>query len=447
MPQLRAAVILAAGHGTRMKCSLPKVLHPVGGRPMFSWAVGLARAVDAALICAVVSKKTDPVGKLAAKELGGGAVMIQDPPQGTGDAVRMAAGVLDGFEGKVVTLYGDTPLIQPQTIDRVFTALDDQEAAAVVLGFESADPTAYGRLVLRDDGTLDRIVEAKDANPQEKTITLCNSGVMAASADLLFSLLGDVTNDNANGEYYLTDIVGLARTRGLKVVVVTASEDEVMGVNSQSELAIAEGLFQARMRAKWLDNGVRMAAPDTVHASWDTQIAPDCVIDPYVVFGPGVSLGAGTHVHSFSHIEGAKAEEQVSIGPFSRLRPGTEISAHAKIGNFVETKKAKIGDGAKISHLSYIGDALIGAEVNIGAGTITCNYDGFDKHVTTIKAGAFIGSNASLVAPVTVGAGAVTGSGSVITRDVPDDALAVARGRQRDIEGWAESFRNRKKRK
>jgi bifunctional UDP-N-acetylglucosamine pyrophosphorylase / glucosamine-1-phosphate N-acetyltransferase len=445
MPQLRAAVILAAGHGTRMKTRLPKVLHPLGGRTMFSWAVALAHDVHAALICAVVSSKTGMVGKAAASALGGGAVVVQDPPQGTGDAVRCAGNVLEGFEGDVVTLYADTPLITAQTIERVFEGLQG-DAAIVVLGFDAADPGAYGRLILGEDGTLDAIVEAKDASDVQKAVTLCNSGVMAVSGELLFSLLQDITNNNANGEYYLTDIVGLARARGLKVVVVQASEQEVMGVNSQAELAVAENVFQDRKRAQWLADGIRMAAPQTVHASWDTHLEPDCVIDPYVVFGPGVHLGAGTHVRSFSHIEGATSEEAVSIGPFTRLRQGTHISAHAKIGNFVETKKANIGDGAKISHLSYIGDTIIGADVNIGAGTITCNYDGFDKHVTVIKSGAFIGSNTALVAPVIVGAGAVIGSGSVITRDVDDDALAVGRGRQRDIEGWAESFRARKKR-
>ncbi len=445
MPELRGAVILAAGHGTRMKTALPKVLHPVGGQSMFSWAVALAREVNAALICAVVSDKSGAVGKAAASELGGGAVAVQHPPQGTGDAVKCARDVLDGFEGNVVTLYGDTPLIQAQTIERVFAALDGDVSIAV-LGFEAAEPSAYGRLILADDGTLDCIVEAKDANDEQKAVTLCNSGVMAASGDLLFSILDEVTNDNANGEYYLTDVVALARKRGLKVVAVSADEQELMGVNSQEELATAEALFQMRRRSEWLQNGVRLTAPDTVYASWDTHIASGCVIDPFVVFGPGVSLGEGTHVRSFSHLEGAVAEENVAIGPYARLRPGTELGAHAKVGNFVETKKAKIGDGAKISHLSYIGDSIIGADVNIGAGTITCNYDGFDKHTTTIGAGAFVGSNSSLVAPVRVGAGAVIGSGSVITRDVPDDALGVARTRQRDIEGWAETFRTRKKR-
>ncbi len=445
MPQLRGAVILAAGHGTRMKTTLPKVLHPVGGRSMLSWAVALAREVNAALICTVVSKRTGPVGKAAAQEVGAGAVMVQDPPRGTGDAVLCAADMLEGFEGDVVTLYGDTPLIQGQTIEKVFNALADN-AGIAVLGFEAADPGAYGRLVLAADGTLDEIVEAKDASEAQKAITLCNSGVMAASSSLLFSLLGDITDDNANGEYYLTDIVALARNRGIKVVVVSAPEDEVMGVNSQAELAKAEALFQKRMREHWLENGVRLQAPETVYASWDTQIDPDCVIEAFVVFGPGVHLGSGTQVRSFSHLEGAQTQNHVAIGPFSRLRPGTEVSANAKIGNFVETKNAKIGDGAKLSHLSYLGDTVIGADVNIGAGTITCNYDGFDKHITIIKAGAFVGSNTSLVAPVSVGAGAVIGSGSVITRDVPDDALGVARGRQRDIEGWAASFRKRKKR-
>lgn len=443
MPQLRAAVILSAGHGTRMKATLPKVLHPLGGRPLLSWVVDLARQVNAALISAVVSDRKGPVGKAAIALLGGGAIAEQNPPQGTGDAVKCACSVLEGFAGNVVVLYADTPLIRPQTIERIFAALD-AGAPMAVLGFEAAIPGAYGRLITEGEDQLLRIVEAKDANAAEKAVTLCNSGVLAADKDLLFSLLEEVTNDNANGEYYLTDVVGLARARGLKPVVVRAEEDEVMGINAQSELARAEALFQERTRQQWLADGVRMSAPHTVFAAWDTQIAADCVIDPYVVFGPGVRLEAGTHVRSFSHLEGAQTETDVQIGPFSRLRPGTQVSAHAKIGNFVETKNARIGDGSKISHLSYIGDALIGDGVNIGAGTITCNYDGFDKHTTQIESGAFIGTNSALVAPVRIGAGAYTGSGSVITKDVPDDALGVGRGRQRNIDGWARDFRHRK---
>ncbi len=444
MPQLRAAVILAAGYGSRMKSGLPKVLHKLGGRTLLDWVIALARAVDAALICAVVSKRTGPVGKAAARALGGGAVAVQDPPRGTGDAVKSAAGVLEGFEGHVITLYADTPLIHPQTIERVFAALD-AGAKMAVLGFEAKDPGDYGRLILNKAGTLEAIVEAKDATKAQKAITLCNSGVLAAPAPLLFTLLDDVTNDNASGEYYLTDVVALARARGLEVVVVKASEEELMGINSQAELAAAEAVFQSRKRAQMLDAGVHLVAPETVYASWDTELTAGCVVEPFVVFGPGVRLGPDTRVCSFSKLEGVMAEESVCIGPFARLRPGTELGAHAKVGNFVETKKARIGDGTKISHLSYIGDAIIGDEVNIGAGTITCNYDGFEKHTTVIEAGAFIGSNAALVAPVRIGAGAFTGSGSVITKDVPDDALGVARGRQRNIEGWADHFRNSKK--
>ena len=445
MPQLRAAVILAAGYGSRMKSGLPKVLHRLGGRTLLDWVVALARAVDASLICAVVSKRTGQVGKAAARALGGGAVAVQDPPSGTGDAVKCAAGVLEGFEGNVITLYADTPLIHPQTIARVFAALEDG-ACMAVLGFEAKDPGAYGRLVLNAEGTLEAIVEAKDANAAQKAITLCNSGVLAAPAPLLFSLLGEVTNDNASHEYYLTDVVALARARGREVVVVKASEEELLGINSQTELAAAEAVFQARKRAELLNAGVHLVAPETVFASWDTLIGAGSVIEPFVVFGPGVRLGTDAHIHSFSNLAGVMAGESVHIGPYARLRPGTELGAHAKIGNFVETKKARIGDGTKISHLSYIGDAIIGAEVNIGAGTITCNYDGFDKHTTVIESGAFVGTNTALVAPVRVGAGAFTGSGSVITKDVPDDALGVARGRQRNIEGWADSFRNTKKR-
>ncbi len=426
-----------------MKTKLPKVLHPLAGRPLLSWAASLARRVGASRICAVVSSKTNAVGLAAAAELSAEAVMVQNPPQGTGDAVKCAQDAFAGFEGNVITLYADVPLIRAQTIERVFAAIEDG-ADIAVLGFEATDPGAYGRLVLSEDGSLEKITEAKDASSAELAIRLCNSGVLAAGSSLLFSLLGEITNDNANGEYYLTDIVGLAKQRDLRIVVVTADEDEVMGVNSQAELAIAENLFQTQVREKWMQNGVRLRAPETVFASWDTQIEPDCVIEPYVVFGPGVHLGAGTHVHSFSHLEGVMAKGDASIGPFARLRQGTNIAAEAKIGNFVETKNAEIGHGTKISHLSYIGDTNIGTQVNIGAGTITCNYDGVSKHITTIGAGAFIGSNTSLVAPITIGAGALVGSGSVITCNVPQNALSIARARQRDINDGATRFRNRK---
>ncbi|MDG1417370.1 MAG: bifunctional UDP-N-acetylglucosamine diphosphorylase/glucosamine-1-phosphate N-acetyltransferase GlmU, partial [Maricaulis sp.] len=313
--------------------------------------------------------------------------------------------------------------------------------AVAVLGFEPEDPAAYGRLILDDDGNLDRIVEFKDADEIERAVRLVNSGVLAASSSLMFDLLGEVTNDNANGEYYLTDLVGLARARGLKAVVVRGSEDEVLGVNSRVDLAEAEACFQAGKRQAAMLDGVTLVAPETVFFSWDTQIARDVLVEPNVVFGPGVTVAEDAVIHAFSHLEGANVESAAIIGPYARLRPGADIGPRAKVGNFVEVKKAQLSEGAKVNHLSYVGDARIGAGANLGAGTITCNYDGFDKHLTVIGAGAFIGSNSSLVAPVTVGEGAFTGSGGVITADVPDNALALARGTQTVKEGWATRFR------
>ncbi|VAV92010.1 N-acetylglucosamine-1-phosphate uridyltransferase / Glucosamine-1-phosphate N-acetyltransferase [hydrothermal vent metagenome] len=444
MPKQRAAIILAAGHGSRMKSDLPKVLHKVGGRSMFDWLVALVREAGAARIAAIVGTQTPLVKQAAINALGGGGVAIQDPPNGTGHATACASEVLAGFDGNALVVFADSPLITPATIERVFAALD-AGAAVAVLGFEPDVPGAYGRLVENATGDLLQIVEAKDASAEQLAIGLCNSGVVATDAKLLFELLSEVTNDNANGEYYLTDIVALAVARGLTAKAVRASEEEVLGVNSRTELAMAEQIFQSRARQQALDAGVGLLAPETVFFSFDTELEADVVVEPNVVFGPGVSVKSGALIRAFSYLEGARVNEDTVIGPYARLRPGTLVKGGAKIGNFVEVKKTTVREGAKISHLSYIGDADVGANANIGAGTITCNYDGFDKYRTEIGEGAFIGSNTALVAPVSIGDGAIIGAGSVITKRVPADAMAVARGKQKIIDGWAVGFRNKKK--
>jgi len=438
----RAAVILAAGQGTRMRSDLPKVLHKVGGRAMLDWTIDLARRVGCQRIIVVASPAGEQVQRHVRAELGDDALAIQDPPQGTGHAVQSAEAALAGFEGDVVVLYGDAPLVPALAVEQLFEELSNG-AGIGVLGFEAAVPGAYGRLILDPSGDLQAIVEAREASEEELAVTLCNSGVMAASAARLFDLLKGVTNDNAKGEYYLTDIIGLGRREGVQCRVVQCAEDDVMGVNSRAELAEAETAFQARRRAELLASGVTMTAPETVFFSHDTLIDADVVIEPNVVFGPGVHVRKGAVIKAFSHLEGARVDEDCMVGPYARLRPGTVLEAGAKIGNFVEVKKTRVGRGAKASHLSYLGDGEIGAGANIGAGTIFCNYDGYLKYQTRVGAGAFIGSNSSLVAPVTIGDGAFVGSGSVITKDVEPDGLAVARGKQMQKSGWATAFRKK----
>ena len=440
----RAVVILAAGQGTRMRALLPKVLHPVGGRAMLDRAIDAAEGAGAQRIVVVAGAHSPEVAAHAKKRLGESAVAIQDPPLGTGHAVRAAEATLAGFEGVVAVTYADAPLVDAAVVGSLFDTVSEG-AAVAVLGFRAKVPGAYGRLVLGDGAGLERIVEAKDATPAELALDACNSGLMAARSHTLFGLLAKVTNANAAGEYYLTDVVGLARADGLRVDALFADEETVMGVNSQAELAEAEDAFQRGARAALMTAGVRMSAPHTVMLSHDTQIAGGAVVEPFVVFGPGVSVGAGAVIKSFSHLEGATVADGALIGPYARLRPGAEIGRNAHIGNFVEVKKTTIGEGAKANHLAYLGDGEVGAGANIGAGTIFCNYDGFDKHRTVIGAGAFIGSDTALVAPVTVGAGAIVGSGSVITRDVAPDALALERAPQVEKPGWAAAFRAAKK--
>jgi len=431
----RAAIILAAGQGTRMNSPLPKVLHPVGGRAMLDHAIDAAEALGCERIVVVVGNHSPEVRAHVVKRLGEGAIAVQDPPIGTGHAVRAAEAALAGFEGQVVITYGDVPLLKASDIEPVFASAD----GVTVIGFEARDPGAYGRLVMEGD-TLAAITEAKEASAEVLALTTCNSGVMAAPSALLFDLLARVTNDNAKGEYYLTDVVALARAQGAPTHAVMASEDAVMGVNAQSELAVAEALFQKVQRETFLAAGVTMAAPETVHFSFDTEIGAGTVIEPFVVFGAGAHIAPGARIRSFSHIEGANVATGAEVGPYARLRPGADLGEGVKIGNFVEVKNVRMDAGSKANHLAYLGDGTVGAKANIGAGTIFCNYDGFFKHRTTVGAGAFIGSNSALVAPVTIGEGAMVGSGSVITRDVGPGDLGLGRGDQLSKPGWAARF-------
>lgn len=437
------AVILAAGKGTRMRSDRHKVLHPIGGQPMIHHLLDTLAELGAAREVLVIGDRRDQLE--AALEGRDVAIAIQEPQLGTGHAVQAARDSLAGFDGTLLVLYGDVPLVSGATMQ----ALIDARAAGpdvVVLGFRPPDPGQYGRLVVNAAGHLDAIVEYKDASEDERAIGLCNSGMMAADAALLFDLLDQVGNDNAAGEYYLTDIVAIARARGLDVGVVEADAQELTGVNSRADLAVLEAIFQTRMRAAAMVAGVTLIDPTTVYFAHDTALGRDVVIEPNVVFGPGVSVADGAVIRAFSHLEGATVDQGATIGPYARLRPGAVIGQGARVGNFVEVKKATLEAGAKANHLSYIGDARVGAAANVGAGTITCNYDGFDKHLTDIGAGAFIGSNTALVAPVKVGDGAIVGAGSVVTRDVPADALGVTRAQQKDVEGWARRFRERKRR-
>jgi bifunctional UDP-N-acetylglucosamine pyrophosphorylase/glucosamine-1-phosphate N-acetyltransferase len=439
----RAAVILAAGQGTRMKSPTPKVLHKVGGRTLLDRVIDTVQASGCERIVVVVGNHSPAVRELVEKRLGADAVAVQDPPLGTGHAVLAAKAALAGFEGEVLVTNGDCPLLTPQDLDPLF-ALHAGGAPLAIMGFEPVDGLLYGRLICDADGQVIRIAEPKDATPQELAVKTCNGGMYVAGAGDLFRWLSQVGNNNAKGEYYITDIVGLATGETAVVRAHFAPESAVMGCDTPMQLAQAEAIFQQRQRAHFLAQGVAMLAPETVHFSWDTDLAAGVHVEQFVVFAPGVSVETGAVIRAFSHLEGAVVHSGAIIGPYARLRPGADIGEDAHIGNFVEVKKVAVGKGAKANHLTYLGDGTVGAGANIGAGTIFCNYDGFDKYETHIGANAFIGSDTALVAPVRVGDGAFTGSGSVITRDVPDDALALARGSQVDKEGWAARFRERK---
>ena len=435
-----AALILAAGQGTRMKSATHKVLHPVAGRPMLAHLLATVETLGAARTVVVLGAGREQVAPLV--ESRGGVVAVQSEQLGTGHAVLQARAALAGFEGDVLILYGDTPLVEADTMQRMLARLHAPDRPRlVVVGFRPADPLAYGRILADADGTIVKMVEYKDATPEERAINLCNSGLMAGRAKDLFELLGEVGNANAAGEYYLPDAVSVAKRHGDRSAVIEADPWEMAGINSRAELAAVEGEWQRRRRLRAMADGASLVAPDTVWFAHDTEIGRDCVVEPHVVFGPGVRISDGVRVRAFSHLEGATVAAGATIGPYARLRPGADIGEGAHVGNFVEVKKARLGAGAKANHLTYLGDADVGAGANIGAGTITCNYDGFFKHGTKIGAGAFIGSNSALVAPVTVGDGAIVGAGSVITRDVAADALALGRGEQQERAGWAAKFR------
>lgn len=442
-----AAIILAAGQGTRMRSALHKVLHPIAGKPMLAHLMDSLASVSSTAgsrQIVVVGKSREQVEPAA--QARGADIAVQTEQLGTGHAVLMAEPLLQGFDGDVLACFGDVPMVSADTVRAMQAALHmpDSEGAltaAVVLGFRPADTKAYGRIIADDDGKVAKMVEHKDANDAERAVTLCNSGLIMARAEDMFALLAKVGNANAAGEYYLPDLVTVALAEGRGCRVIECDEWQVAGVNSRAELAQVEAQWQARKRMDMMAAGVTLTAPETVFFAYDTQIAADVTIAPHVVFGPGVSIASGTEIHSFSHIEGAVIGENCAIGPYARLRPGAQLHAKAKVGNFVEMKKAVLGEGAKANHLSYIGDADIGAGANIGAGTITCNYDGFFKYRTEIGAGAFIGSNSALVAPVKIGAGAIVAAGATVTRDVSADALALVRPETVEKTGWAAKFR------
>ena len=433
-------VILAAGQGTRMNSDLPKVLHPLAGSPLLHHAMQAGRALEPVQTVIVAGHGADQVTKSALSFDEDALVVLQSEQLGTAHAVAQAAPVLADMPGDVVVLYGDTPLIRPETLAAMREARSRH--AVVILGFHAADPGRYGRLIT-DGDDLQRIVEFKDATPEERAITLCNSGLVCAEGRVLFDLVAAVGNDNAAGEYYLPDIVALARARGLTAGVVLCDEAETMGVNTRAELARAEAVFQARARAEALENGVTLTAPETVFFALDTVVGRDATIGPNVIFGPGVTVESGAEIRAFCHLEGCHISRGATVGPFARLRPGAELAEDVHVGNFVEIKNAILDEGVKVGHLTYIGDADVGEFTNIGAGTVTCNYDGVMKHRTTIGKNAFIGSDTMLVAPVTVGDNAMTASGSVITDDVPAEALAVARARQTTKPGLATRLRAR----
>lgn len=433
-------IVLAAGKGTRMKSALPKVLHPVAGRSMLGHVLALANQSEASSIAVVIGPDMDNVREAALAAAPTSQVFVQESQQGTADAVLAARQAISEHDGDVIVLYADTPLIMSETIDRLRTALQDG-AGVAVLGFEAADPTGYGRLLTDQTGALAAIREEKDATEDERQIRLCNSGVMAFRGEDLLERLGRIGCDNAKGEYYLTDIVSLARADGQRAVVVTCEEDQVLGVNARDQLAVAEAIYQKRARAQAMANGVTLIAPETVWFSFDTVLGRDVTVEPNVFIGPGVTIEDGVQIKANSVLEGAKIGKNARIGPFARLRPGAVLGDATHIGNFVEVKNTHVGEGAKANHLSYLGDGEVGPGANIGAGTIFCNYDGFFKHKTTIGAGAFVGSNSSLVAPVTIGQGAYIGSGSVITKNVDADALALERSEQEVREGWGAKFR------
>ncbi len=436
------AIVLAAGEGTRMRSAQPKVLHRVAGRSLLAHVLGAVAEAGVAAAAVVIGPGQDDVAAEAIRILPDAKIFVQQERRGTAHAVLAARAALEGSYDDILVVYGDTPLIRPKTLLRLRAPLGDG-AALAVLGFRPADPAGYGRLIMAD-GELAAIREDADASADERKITLCNGGIMALAGGTALAILERIGNDNRKGEFYLTDAVAIARGMKLTSVAIETEEDDVRGINTKAQLAEAEAIAQQRLRQSALEQGVTLIAPETVHLAADTKFGRDVVVEPYVVFGEKVVVEDGAVIHSFSHLAGAHVGKNVSVGPFARLRPGARLGDGSRIGNFVEVKEAVIEAGAKANHLSYIGDAHVGANANIGAGTITCNYDGSDKHRTVIGKDAFIGSNSALVAPVEIGEGAYVGSGSVITGNVPADALALARGRQVVKEGGATRLRGLK---
>ncbi len=433
-------VVLAAGKGTRMKSARPKVLHAIAGRSLLGHVLSVVKCVASDKLAVVIGPDMEEVRAAALHAAPEAQVFIQPEQRGTADAVLAARETIAAHKGDILVLYGDTPLIEPRTITRMLAVLDGG-AAVAVLGFEAREPGAYGRLLTASSGELLAIREAKDASAEERALRLCNSGVLAFRLDDAAGVLASIGKANDKGEYYLTDAVEIVRGKGLKAAVVLCPEDEVLGVNSRAELAAAEAIWQTRARGAAMAEGATLVAPETVWLSFDTRLGRDVVIEPNVFLGPGVVVGDGAVIMANCHIVGSRIGPGARVGPFARLRPGADLGPDVHVGNFVELKNVALGQGAKANHLSYLGDGSVGAGANIGAGTIFCNYDGFLKHRTEIGAKAFVGSNSSLVAPVTVGEGAYIGSGSVITRDVAPDALALERGKQEERPQWAARFR------
>ncbi len=440
-----AAIVLAAGKGTRMNSQRHKVLHEIGGKPMIEHLLDEVERIGASRTVVVVGEGREQVESRLAGRV---SFAVQDRQLGTGHAVMQAKDALAGFSGDVLIMYGDVPFVRADTMQSMLKRLHGDDApAAVVLGFKPWNPGAYGRIIA-EDGTIRKMVEFKDADEDERAVGLCNSGLMAVRGDVLFTLLGEVNNNNAQGEYYLPDIVNVAIRADVPcAVIVTPDPDEVAGINSRGELAEAESRFQHGMRQKAMAKGATLVAPETVFFSHDTVLGKDVLVEPNVIFGKGVTVADNVTIRAFSHLEGASLAEGVEVGPYARLRPGAVLEKGAKVGNFVEVKNATLGEGAKANHLTYLGDATVGARANIGAGTITCNYDGYFKHRTEIGAGAFIGSNSALIAPLRIGADAIVAAGSAVSRDVADGELRMVRAEQLVKPGWADRFHDAMKKK
>lgn len=434
----KAAIILAAGKGTRMKSSMPKVLHPLGGKPLINHVVDTCHnaAIDDLIV--VVSPESGAIKDVVAPA----RTVIQTQQLGTGDAAKAAKNDLDGFDGYIFILYGDTPFIKAETLGHLYTQA--QKTGLAVLGFETDTPQGYGRLLKNSDGHIDSIVEDKDCTDDQRRITSCNAGTYCVQGDKLFGWLDQLSNNNAQAEYYLTDLVSIAARDGVSCAYAMADINETVGINSREQLAAAETILQQKLRSNAMAQGVTMIDPDTVYLSCDTCFENDVTIEPNVFIGPQVTVGQGTVIHAFSHLEGVTIGRHAAIGPFARLRPQSKIGDHVTVGNFIEVNRSEFKSGSKSKHMSYIGDAVIGEKTNIGAGTVFANYDGFDKNTSHIGENVFIGSNSTIIAPVSVGIGSIVAAGSTITDNVSEDSLAVARTRQVECEGWAISYRERK---